>query len=166
MMQTKQLLDYATWLYCPFQERISLLLPLHWWTKSLAYCMQKDQGTEDKEAGQHACWQDVSRTVWCHTWINLFSGRRCVAVDPPSPSVLGVCGRQHKIRSEVGICWTHKLEGFPASKQRSGDTSFSTLGWVFHELAFLRGAGLQKCIEGFWSCKEKARAMCIVITIQ
>lgn len=95
-------------------------------SEGLGSWVQKDQGTVDKEVGRQAWWQDVPWTVWCHTWINLFRGRRCMAVDHPlSLSLLGVWGRQtqnslvdetHKIFSEVGIDWTHKQKGLTGSK--------------------------------------------------
>lgn len=34
-----------------------------------------------KKPGDKAWGQDVLWTVWCHTWINLFSGRLCMAAD-------------------------------------------------------------------------------------
>lgn len=54
--------------------------------------------------------QDVPWTVWCHTWINLFSGRQNVLEKPPSPPPL----RSHCLYS---LSWKLKLPFPPWTKR-------------------------------------------------
>lgn len=68
--------------------------------KALVSLVQRNRGQRTKEAGRQAWWQVVPWTARCHTWINFFSGRRCLAVDPHRSLCLD---ETHKILSEVGI---------------------------------------------------------------
>lgn len=138
-------------------------------------CVQRDQATEDKEAGRQAWWQDVSWTVGCHTWINLLSGRRCMAVDPPALPAWS-----------LGKTNTEQLTGWDtqdpvrsldllntqakASKQQSGDTAilpFSCVWWItslkeqirglYRRFLKLEGEGM--IITAWGQCTQRGRML-------
>lgn len=107
-----------------------------WLSKGFTSWVHREQRT--KKPGDKAWGQDVLWTVWCHTWINLFSGRLCMAAD----ALFFVCSdtKEDKWRTAQWIRHLRPSQNkhlMPVSNiGNAAVLNFSCIFWVFTERAW------------------------------